>query len=226
MSTRELAIQRARAFLAALKEVGAPGYTDCEGNDSVLVSECNDKNVPATLQNLCEAFKRKEKDLWKDPDIPELKQGPLLMHADAALKVAEAEERLEALDEIVDSLQTSVDGRGRTVCMNAEGKHLVVYSNEVERLNNLSTQEILRIRDSRAEIERLRDLPTSELRKVANGNRPAMGYPALPVTIVRKGTIKPVSLDALYIKKLDGGNLKKLIRTYGPDAVNARLRGE
>ena len=74
--------------------------------------------------------------------------------------------------------------------------------------------------------ENLRDKPAAELRQIVRQSRSVPGYPVLPREIVRPGTIKPVPLNASYIKRLDRELLKKLIRMYSADAVNARLRGE
>lgn len=74
--------------------------------------------------------------------------------------------------------------------------------------------------------ENLREKSAAELRQIVRQGRSVPGYPALPREIVRPGTKKPVSLNATYIKGLDRDALKRLIRNYSADAVNARLRGE
>ncbi len=89
------------------------------------------------------------------------------------------------------------------------------------------TLEKLRQELSRIEsVHNLQGKSTTELRQIVRQGRSVTGYPALPTTIVRPGTIKPVPLDAAYIKRVDRDSLKKLIRIYSADAVNARLRGE
>jgi hypothetical protein len=64
----------------------------------------------------------------------------------------------------------------------------------------------------------------AELRDIIKQNQSATtGYPALPTTIVRPGSIKPIPLSGDYIKRLDREDLKKMIRLYGCDSVNQRL---
>jgi hypothetical protein len=191
-----------------------------------LAGDCKDAGKPVTLANVCEVFKRKEHQLAKEPGTPDLKIGPLIEIADKALVRAETEERKRILDEILNDMETQTNEWGQSVTYDEKGR-IVIYKDEIKRLKALSLEDLTRIRDEREERELLHALPLPELRRVANGDRlvPA-GFPSLPLTIVRKGTIRPVSLDALYIKRLSRDDLKQLIRSYGPDAVNARLRGE
>ena len=72
--------------------------------------------------------------------------------------------------------------------------------------------------------ENLRDKPAAELRQIVRAGRSVPGLPELPPKIVIHG--ETVKLDASRIKSLDRDSLKTLIRKWGADAVNARLRGE
>ena len=70
--------------------------------------------------------------------------------------------------------------------------------------------------------ENLRDKPAAELRQIVRAGRSVPGLPELPRKIIIHG--ETVKLDAARIKGLDRDSLKTLIRKWGADAVNARLR--
>ena len=72
--------------------------------------------------------------------------------------------------------------------------------------------------------ENLRDKPAAELRQIVRAGRSVPGLPELPCKIIIHG--ENVKLDAARIKSLDRDSLKTLIRKWGADAVNARLREE
>jgi hypothetical protein len=87
-------------------------------------------------------------------------------------------------------------------------------------LENLR-RELLRVES----VADLQDKSTSELREIARQGRPSVPhYPELPRKIMVHGEM--VKLDPAHIKRLDREDLKKLIRIYGADSVNSRLRGE
>lgn len=65
---------------------------------------------------------------------------------------------------------------------------------------------------------------TGQLREIVRQGRSAPGLPELPRKIIIHG--ETVKLDAARIKGLDRDSLKTLIRKWGADAVNARLREE
>ncbi len=74
-------------------------------------------------------------------------------------------------------------------------------------------------------VTNLQDKSTTELRQIVRQGRPSIpGYPELPRKTMVNGEL--VKLDAACIKRLDREDLKKLIRIYGADSVNSRLRGE
>ncbi len=130
------------------------------------------------------------------------------------LSLAEPETiRREIIDKIAEYLEEMTDAEGVV-------KHR-------RKLMAFWTLEALRKELARIEsVHTLQGKSTTELRQIVRQSRSVPGYPVLPREIVRPGTIKPVPLDASYIKRLDRELLKKLIRMYSADAVNARLRGE
>jgi hypothetical protein len=86
-------------------------------------------------------------------------------------------------------------------------------------LENLR-KELLRVES----VQNLRDEPVGKLREIARAGRSAAGPPELPNKIMIHGEM--VKLDAARIKSLDRESLKTLIRKFGADEVNRRLRGE
>jgi hypothetical protein len=73
-------------------------------------------------------------------------------------------------------------------------------------------------------VTNLQNKPIAELREVVKQSRPIPGYPTLPTKIMVQGEM--LKLNPAYIKRMDRESLKKLIRMYGADSVNSRLRGE
>lgn len=82
--------------------------------------------------------------------------------------------------------------------------------------------ELLRVQS----VTTLKDRPLSELRQIANQGRPSFvaAYPELPDEIEFHGNV--VEVTPKFIKRLERGDLKALIRKYGADNVNRRLNGE
>lgn len=73
-------------------------------------------------------------------------------------------------------------------------------------------------------VANLHEKPASELRQIVRAGRSVPGLPELPRKILIHGEM--VKLDAARIKRLDRDSLKTLIRKWGPDQVNSRLREE
>jgi len=95
------------------------------------------------------------------------------------------------------------------------------------RKKTLSFYTVQRLREELGNAqarENLRDKPAAELRQIVRAGRSVPGLPELPRKIIIHG--ETVKLDAARIKSLDRDSLKTLIRKWGADAVNARLREE
>jgi hypothetical protein len=201
-----------------------PGYPVCEASDLTLVGACKDKNLPVTLRNVCEAFKCVEKQLAKDLDVPDnLNMAQVSTLADAALKKAEEQERNTIIAEIVGDLETTVDGRGRVCCMDAEGRHLVIHKTEVERIKGLALEELRRVRDHRAEKERLRNMTRGEVAEVVRSNAPAVPsrYQPIPPLYVPPGKEQGVPFSFQLMKRLPTVELKRLLFLYGDEQISA-----
>jgi hypothetical protein len=217
---RELEI--VRAFLAH-----TPGYIGCGANDLALIGACKDTNQPVTLRNVCDAFKRIERQLAKELGIPDnLNMAQISMLADAAVKRAEEQERNTIVAGIVGGLETTIDGRGRTVCMDADSRHLVVYKSEVERIEALGLDELRRIRDSRAEKERLQQMTRGEVARVVRNNASPVPsrYQPIPTLYVPPGKEQGVPFTFLLMKRLPSMELKRLLSRYGDEQISAACR--
>ena len=66
--------------------------------------------------------------------------------------------------------------------------------------------------------------PLSEHYKALEDSRINYGSPQMPKEVYQDG--KLISLDAATIRNMHPFEIKRLIRIYGSDQVNARLRGE
>jgi hypothetical protein len=121
---------------------------------------------------------------------------------------------------------TSKDGKstGTTFKLAVSGGRMLQWS-----IPLLTTWTVPQLTELLDEIVRKRTLVTqssSELQQIVESARPNYGYPTLPKQIVRSGTVRAVELNAEYIRRLNVYDLKKLIRLYGGQQVNARLAGK
>jgi hypothetical protein len=155
-----------------------------------------------------------------------LNMAQISMLADAAVLKAEEQERNTIIAEIVGDLETTIDGRGRTVCMDADGRHLVVHKTEVERVKGLALEELRRIRDSRAEKERLQKMTRGEVAQVVRNNAPPLPsrYQPVPPLYVPPGKEQGVPWTFQRLKSLPGIELKRLLSRYGDEQLSAACR--
>jgi len=121
---------------------------------------------------------------------------------------------------------TSKDGvsRGTTFKLAVSGGRTLQWSVPL-----LATWTVPQLTELLDEIVRKRTLVTqssSELQQIVESARPNYGYPTLPKQIVRPGTVRAVDLNAEFIRRSNVYDLKKLIRLYGGQQVNARLAGK
>jgi len=137
----------------------------------------------------------------------------------------EAETKAALIDKII--ALTSKDGvsRGTTFQLVMDGgKRVVSWS--IPQLAGWNITQLTELLDEIVRKQTLVAKPTTELQKMVESGRTYVGYPALPKMIVRPGTVRAVPLDAAYLKNCDAYDLKKFMRLYGADAVNARLAGK
>jgi hypothetical protein len=133
----------------------------------------------------------------------------------------EAEVKQDLIQEILDLLR-SPDGTGR------EGKYSNFDLKQLEvkmRGNDWTVEKLTARRNEIISKQEMSKQPIEEVVKVLQNARQYTGYPQLPKTIVRPGTVRAVTLDAPYLKALDVWELKRLNRLYGIDQVNDRLAG-
>jgi hypothetical protein len=134
----------------------------------------------------------------------------------------ETEIKQDLIQEILDLLR-SPDGTGR------EGKYSNFDLKQVEinmmRGNDWTVEKLTARRNEIISKQEMSKHPIEEVVKVLQNARQYTGYPQLPKTIVRPGTVRAVTLDAPYLKALDVWELKRLNRLYGIDQVNDRLAG-
>jgi hypothetical protein len=96
----------------------------------------------------------------------------------------------------------------------------------VKLLPTFSIEQLTELLDEWLRKKTLEAKPHEEIQQIVESGRPTYGFPQLPKQIVRPGTVRAVPLDAAYLRGLDTYELKKNIRLYGLEQVNARIRGE
>jgi len=110
--------------------------------------------------------------------------------------------------------------------LRAKGKGHDEFSlrNEQRKLTMMSVSD-LRARLATLQANaKMAAAPLSEHYKALEDSRINYGSPQMPKEVYQDG--KLISLDAATIRNMHPFEIKRLIRIYGSDQVNARLRGE
>jgi hypothetical protein len=134
----------------------------------------------------------------------------------------EPEQREELIEQICSLIASANNGR--------DGKY-DEFNLKSER-TRMSHWTIPQLTNRLEEVMRKQTLvvkTTSELKQIVaeahTDTRKYPGFPTLGKTIVRPGTVRPVPLDAAYLKSLDSWDLKRFVRTYSAAQINDRLAG-
>jgi hypothetical protein len=92
------------------------------------------------------------------------------------------------------------------------------------KMQSWSVPQLQARKDEIIRAQALNKKPLSELKQMVHETQPQFGFPKLPRTFM--DGMKSVPIDAMFLRRLPGWELKKYVRIYGERAINARLQGE
>jgi hypothetical protein len=182
-----------------------------------------DSSVKAFLDDMGDAFLRAtEEDFEYSLRTMETNITTQRVSTEAEIK----QELIQRILELIASKNGGRDGKYSALKVNGGSSEL-----DMER-TKISHWSIPQLTERLEEIVRKQTLapkPVGELKRfVANAHADTRKYPGFPTlgkTIVRPGTVRAIALDANYIKGLDTYELRRIIRIYSAEQINARLAG-
>jgi hypothetical protein len=185
-----------------------------EGNMSILDDLHHGEEI--TAQTLLE--------LLENPKVV----AQLAVTAEYQRAAQDEQERAQLIADLVGAIKPSIDGySGREVCMDVSSKHLTDYKSEVERIQNLSLEELRAYRDQKAERQRLQSLTPAQIRDEVNaGMKEAWAAKTATPELPQSWTApngEVVELNRRNIVKMPKDWLRILLNRYGPAAMDARL---
>jgi len=158
-------------------------------------------------------------ELLENPNV--IRQ--LAVTAEASNQQADEHELNAIIAEIVGNLKTQIDGRGRKLCTDASGRHLVDYKTEVERIQSLGLEDLRALLADRTERRRLRSLSKEELHQVVKSNSSAWPsrYEPIPSQYIVPGKDIGINWSFQLLKRLPTPEQKRLLRIFGEAQINA-----